>query len=136
MSNTHDDLVNLFASVTRNEPVSHEALALWRTQLHLPVDYEQVLQVANGIEGFIGDVYIRLWRLEDIKSKNEMYNTEEFTPGLMFIGSDGSEIAYGLDMREGSATHGHYASVPFINDGWDEVEILSATFIDFINALM
>lgn len=126
----------LFSSVKMNPPASEEALAELSRQVHLPDSYLALLMTANGLEGELSaDAHLRLWKAEDLVRRNEGYGSEEFTPGLFLIGSDGADTAYGLDIRPASATYGYFLSLPFITVGWNEVQVLGSSFEQFIEAL-
>ena len=83
-----------------NAPASTEAVTSLRTGLakSLPDSYFVFLARANGGEGFIGDRYVQLWRVEELLEMNRAYKTAEFFPNLFFIGSDGGGEAYAFDL--------------------------------------
>ena len=98
-----------------------------------PDDYKCFIENYNGAEGQIGsNSYIIFWSIEDVIKLNLAYNVEEFASGLILIGSDGSDIAYAIDMRcENKAI----VEVPFIGMNLDEVKLCSDTFHGFLNYL-
>jgi hypothetical protein len=60
----------------------------------LPDSYIAFLRQANGGEGFIGERYVRLWRVEQLIEMNRCYNVGEFFPNLFFVGTNGGGEAY------------------------------------------
>lgn len=65
----------------------------------LPPDYVEFLRRANGGEGFVGDSYFILWKIEELKTFNLEYEVNEYAPGLLLFGSDGGGEGYGFDTR-------------------------------------
>jgi hypothetical protein len=66
----------------------------------LPTDYLRFLRQANGGEGFVGkEVYLVLWRVEELAGMNAAYHVAEFAPGLLIFGSDGGDEAFAFDLR-------------------------------------
>lgn len=94
------DLGRLLALVDANPPAREEELATAEAGLGhaLPQHYRRFLRTANGCEGTLGDGYVALWRVDDLKELNEAYAVEEFVPGLLLVGSDGGDTAYALDL--------------------------------------
>lgn len=128
-----ETLATLLSQVELNKPVSKDALAKIQAHIELPDSYEEFLRTSNGLEGPIGNQgYIQLWPAENLIRRNQANQIEEFTPGIFFIGSNGGDTAYGLDVRKSSSTYGYYVRLPFISIDWNEVEFLGATFTDFI----
>jgi len=84
-----------------NLPASRESIDQCSALLkrRLPPDYVRFLQRMNGGEGFIGENYIALWRVEDLFDHNANYKVEHFAPGLLVFGSDGGGEAFAFDMR-------------------------------------
>lgn len=66
----------------------------------LPPSYVEMLKVADGGEGSIGDNYIVIYPTEELI--DTPYPYAEFVPGLLFFGGDGGEALFGFDVREGS----------------------------------
>jgi hypothetical protein len=60
----------------------------------LPRGMTELLEEMGGGEGFIGDRYLRLYRLEELASLNEAYETDRWFPGGLVFGSDGGGQAY------------------------------------------
>lgn len=71
--------------------------------------------------------YLLLWEKNEIDELNNSYGTQEFLNNVLLIGSDGGDIAYGIDVN------GKYIEVPFIGMDDEEVEIIADDFDDFID---
>ena len=70
--------------------------------IFLPQDYKDFLLYSNGITGSLSDdSFIQLWEIEKIPSRNEQIDYLADLSGLLVIGSDGGEMQYVLDLREG-----------------------------------
>jgi len=95
-----------------------------------PEDYREFLNKYNGINGIIGEnSYVQLWPFEDIVELNEDYESNEFLTGVVLIGSDGGEIAYGINQN------GEYIETPFIGMSDEEIKVISNSFDGFIEYL-
>lgn len=78
---------------------------------HLPPDYVQFLKEHDGGEGFIGDNYLILWKIEELNPFNREYEVEQYAPGILLFGSDGGGEGYGFDTRDAAMP---IIRVPFI----------------------
>ena len=105
---------------------------LKRIGKNIPKDYIDFLKKTNGGIGEINGSYIELWPIEDIGENNVDYAVEEFLPGVILIGSDGSGNAYGIDMRQSSAS---YIRVPFMDMVFAEVDICGKNVSEFFSNL-
>jgi hypothetical protein len=89
--------------------------------------------LTNDGEGTIGeDSYLRLWKIEELIESNEGYAVEEFAPGLIIIGSDGGDIAYGFDFRSEFPL---LIEVDFIGMDLEEPFYSTGSFFEFIEYL-
>lgn len=100
--------------------------------ISLPNDYSNFLLFTNGGEGIVGQSYLALWKIEDLHELNDAYKTYEFAPGLVIIGSNGSDIAYCLDTRTNAKP---FVAVPFIGMGLDEVQHCGNNLLDLLEFL-
>lgn len=92
--------------------------------------YENYLTVLSSGSGMIGaNSYLVLWSMKDIEELNNDYAVDEFLTDIILIGSDGSNMAYGINLE------GKYVQVPFIGMDDDEVEIIASDFDEFISYL-
>lgn len=90
--------------------------------------YEDYLRQTLSGEGMVGEnSYLLLWKKGEIEELNELYETGEFLSDVILIGSDGGDMAYGMDRN------GRYVEVPFIGMDDEEVKIIGKNFDEFIN---
>ena len=61
-----------------------------------------------------------MWPIGRLAEYNRDYCVEEFAPGLVLIGSDGSGTAYAIDTR---TEPGRMVSVPFVPMDLEEVAV-------------
>lgn len=97
----------------------------------LPKDYIEFMKKHNGGEDDIGETWLILYPLEELKEINDDYEIEEFLRGHIIIGSNGGGELYGIDNK------GNYFNVPVLIDE-DDVVLLGADIEllpDTINAL-
>jgi SMI1 / KNR4 family (SUKH-1) len=87
----------------------------------LPDSYARFLQQMNGGEGFIGNAYVILRRIEQLIEMNKAHEVAEWAPGLLLFGSDGGGEAFAFDTRSEAKP---IVSVPFI--GMDLGRVLPA----------
>ncbi len=86
-------------------------------------------QIVSG-EGMIGEKnYLLIWNKSEIEELNNDYETQEFLSNILLIGSDGGDMAYGIDDQ------GRYIEVPFIGMDDREVKIIAKDFDEFIEYL-
>ena len=98
----------------------------------LPEDYRRILRESNGAEGFFGNErYLVLWRTSDIASLNASYSVQEFLPGVILFGTDGSDTGYGFTRSAGV----QYVSVPLVGMAPEEMLLLGSSFSDFLHHL-
>lgn len=62
----------------------------------LPSDYLDLLRYMNGGEGFLAEVYLRLYPGDHLAALNRAYAVSEWLPGHLLIGSDGGGTAFTL----------------------------------------
>lgn len=93
-------------------------------------EYLKYLQEYDGGAGFIGEnSYLILWSKNEILEFNQDYAVEEFLTDIVLIGSNGGDIAYGINSK------GEYIEVPFIGMDDDEVIVIADYFGSFIKYL-
>ena len=89
--------------------------------------FENFLKQTVSGEGMVGDNnYLLLWEKKEIEELNNDYETQEFLSDILLIGSDGGDIAYGIDVN------GRYIEVPFIGMADEEVKIIADDFDSFV----
>ena len=90
--------------------------------------YENYLRQTLSGEGMVGEnSYLLLWEKSEIEELNDMYETHEFLSDAILIGSDGGDMAYGIDIK------GRYIEVPCIGMDNEEIKVIGNNFDDFIN---
>ena len=89
--------------------------------------FENHLHQTMSGEGMVGDSnYLLLWPKSDLEELNDAYEVQEFLSNIMLIGSDGGEIAYGIDIT------GRFVSVPFIGMADDQIRVIAEDFDGFV----
>lgn len=81
-------------------------------------------------EGMVGEEsYLILWEKNELEQLNQAYEVDEYLHDILLIGSDGGDMAYGINAQ------GEYVEVPFIGMDDDEVEVVAGNFDEFISYL-
>lgn len=89
--------------------------------------FEKYIDKSVSGEGIVGSSsYLVLWEKREIEELNNEYETQEFLSNILLIGSDGGDMAYGIDIN------GRYIEVPFIGMTDEEVKIIAEDFDNFI----
>jgi hypothetical protein len=124
----------LLAKVNSNPPVDPAAIRQLEPKLgfRLPDDYLSFLQQMNGGEGFIGNAYVILWRMEELIEMNKAYQVAEYAPGLFLFGSDGGGEAFAFDTRSEKKA---VVAVPFVGMDSSLARPLAKTFEAFLEKL-
>ena len=122
----------MLRSFKANDPVSEAALAEFSgaSKFRLPTDYLDFARTMNGGEGFVGEMYIRLYKVEELLEMNLGYKFPEFFPGFFLFGSDGGGEAFAFYAFESNAVY----QVPFIG-GPEHAIKLAASFGDWMKQL-
>src|SRR5690242_10258239 len=107
------DKERLLAKFNGNPSAGVAAIRQFETEsrVRLPDDYAEFLHQMNDGEGFVGNAYVILWRIEELLEMNKGYQVAEFAPGLFVFGSDGGGEAFAFDLRSDAKP---IVSVPFI----------------------
>ncbi|MDB5407355.1 MAG: hypothetical protein JWL84_2267 [Rhodospirillales bacterium] len=111
------------------EGVIDEITALLRRPL--PPEYVQFLRDHDGFEGFAGEIYIVLWKAEDLIHLNHAYGLAQYVPGIFLIGSNGGGEAYAFDSHDASMP---VLRIPFICIDRGEAELVSTSSTDLSSA--
>lgn len=98
----------------------------------LPKDYINFMKTCNGGEGFVGEEYLILFRLEELEGINKDYKIEEFDKDIILIGSNGASEAIGLDLRNNNFK---YILIPFLFE-YEAIIELSDSFNGFIKRII
>ncbi len=131
---TPSDRDRLLAKFNGNPPSDPAAIRQFENELgfRLPDDYERFLQQTNGGEGFIGNVYVILWRVEELLEMNKAYQVAEYAPGLFLFGSDGGGEAFAFDMRSDANP---IVAVPFVGMELKLAHSVAQSFEAFLEEL-
>lgn len=124
----------LLGKLNLNEPATLDLITQVESQLGLrfPKQYVDFLLKSNGAEGWVGQSYVAIWPIEQVIPYNSGYAVEEFTPGLIYYGSDGGGMAYAFDKRS--------VQMPIVEFPFELIHIEYArqcgkTFSEFLQAL-
>ena len=99
----------------------------------LPSSYVDLMNLTNGIEGFVGNVkYLMLWPVEEQAELNEGYGAKEFAPGLWLIGSNGGDAGYAFDTRRHPMP---IMEVPFLDMSSEDAKEIAPNFEGLIDYL-
>ena len=94
------DIVNKIASLlNNNHGVDSKDITVIEERLNasFPQDYITLLKRSNGGEGYVGENYISLWKVEDLPALNEEYQIQKYlSEKFLGIGTDGGGICYGF----------------------------------------
>lgn len=130
-----NDLVSIWsARFNRNPPADADAIRSFEfaANLKLPSEYLAFLSRTNGGEGFIGQNYVILWRIEQLRDLNKAFEADLFAPGLLLFGSNGGGDAYAfVTLRESYQV----VMVPFIGLQLPDAINCGNDFADFIQNL-
>ncbi|UPG88325.1 SMI1/KNR4 family protein [Luteibacter aegosomaticola] len=116
-------LNSMISSWEPNAAIDRPSLerALGAVANRLPDDYLRFIETSNGGAGFIGPNFINLWRVEEIASSNEDYESSRYAPGLLLFASNGAGEGFGFDLRQ---TDVKVVMVPFVGLGWADAIVL------------
>ena len=91
----------------------------------LPEDYLAFMREHNGGEGDVGGTSLVLFPLEELRTVNDNYDTENALEGCVIIGGNGGGELYGVDEQ------GRYFNVPALMDKQD-ISYLGNSFGEFL----
>jgi hypothetical protein len=96
----------------------------------LPEDYLATVGEFGGREGFLGESYLRLYRLQELPALNLAYQVPELSPEIIVFGSNGGgeALAFSLD---GAGV----VEVPFIPLSIEHAERRAPTFGELISGM-
>ncbi|WEF32878.1 SMI1/KNR4 family protein [Pseudoduganella chitinolytica] len=115
-----------------NEGTSLSNITQAEQMLHyaIPEDYRKFLETYNGGEGFIGEIYVILWRCEELPNFNQQYEVADYADGLLLIGSNGGGEAIAYDMRHSPP---EIVEIPFVGMDLQYARLVAHNFTEFIN---
>jgi len=126
------DLGKLFSEFKGRRGASAAAIAECERHFgrELPKDYRDFLMIINGGEGFIGpNSYLMLWKVEELPSMNDGYETTNYLPHCVLFGSSGGGEAYGFDIRTSQIK---IVKVPLVGMEWGLALPQSNSFREFL----
>jgi hypothetical protein len=95
-----------------------------------PTDYMAFMHESNGGEGDVGNKgYLQLWPIETLVERNTAYETKEYFPGFVFLGSNGG--GEGIALRSGADGSSLFL-MPFIGDAGDAL-FGGRSFVEFLS---
>jgi hypothetical protein len=96
----------------------------------LPEDYLNAVDEFGGREGFLGDSFVRLFRLQELTSLNFAFDVPVLCPEVFIIGSNGCGEAYAFPLNEPAIVQ-----IPFIPLRAECAIHLADSFTGFLQAL-
>lgn len=128
-------LKQLTNNMMLNPPTTREVLneVEVKLEIKLPEQYVEFMLESNGAEGQVGSSsYLAIWSIEQLVPLNEEYAVNEFTPGLVYFGSDGGGMAYAFDLRGSTIT---IVEFPFESIEIEDAKFCGNTFVEFLEYL-
>ena len=119
-----------------NKETNLDDISIVEERLHIvfPEDYLEFLKWSNGGEGYIGENYVSLWKVEDLEVLNREYQIQTYlSKGYLGIGTDGGGICYGFCLEKQFAIF----KCPLGDLDINEITIVANSIKDFFcNALV
>ena len=100
--------------------------------LELPHYYVEYLKRGNAGEGFIGDEYLILWRIGELKQFNQEYEVREYLTDILLFGSNGGGEAYGFRTK---SFPWEVVRVPFVGMAPELCIRVAGSFSEFLSSL-
>ena len=130
-----DSYLNLMENVEFGDAVSVERILEVENEMGIkfPMFYKSFMQNHNGAEGEVGkNSYLAIWTIDEIAELNRDYGVNDFTPGLVYFGSDGGRMAFAFDMRNEKI---NIVEFPTDSIHIEDAIYISDSFEGFIKAL-
>ncbi len=128
-------LKSLVEGMELNPPTTKDVLDIVETKLGIkfPQEYVDFMLESNGAEGNVGsNSYLALWSAEQIVQLSEEYEVNEYTPSLVYFGSDGGGMAYAFDKRKDTIP---IVEFPFESINIDDAKFCGNSLIEFLQYL-
>lgn len=97
----------------------------------LPLDYLDAAKRFGGLEGFLGQRYLRLYRLSELSALNEQYQMAQYNPDLIIFGSDGYGEAFAFDRSSWKVLNIPLIPLPIPGE---EIDQVAENFSDFVRS--
>jgi SMI1 / KNR4 family (SUKH-1) len=117
-----------------NEGASESVVSSALSELHtnFPRSYVNFVRQKNGGEGFVGENYLSLWKIEELAQFKSEYEVEEYAPGFLFFASNGGGEGYAFDTTTEAFP---IYIIPFIGMSRECAIPVSQSFDGFFEAL-
>lgn len=128
-------LEDIIRDMDKEQPTTAEKIEAVEKKMGIvfPNEYKEIMLYSNGMEGPIGEEgYLCIWPIEEIIPLNEEYSVSEFTPGIVYFGSDGGDVAYGFDYNHEEVL---VIEIPFMSIHIEDEKIYSTSFYDFLTKI-
>jgi hypothetical protein len=96
----------------------------------LPVDFLSAVAEFGGREGFLGDTYLRLYRLQELVALNLAYEVPTLLPEVIAFGSNSVGEAFAFRLRDTAVVQ-----VPFLPLMAEHARHRALSFSGFIQAM-
>ncbi len=126
---------SLLGGMELNPPTTKEVMKEIEEHLRIkfPDEYMNFMLESNGAEGNVGaNSYLVIWSNDQIVQLNEAYSVNEFTPGLVYFGTDGGGMAYAFDNRSDGTP---IVEFPFESIHVEDAKLCGNTFVEFLQYL-
>ncbi len=124
----------LLKEFSLNPGVSEQVLATAEKYLttSFPDDYRDFMQFSDGGEGFIGQEYLILWKVEELEQFNREYEVEKYAPGLLLFGSSGGGEGFAFDTRNSPYK---IVQVPFVGMDLENSNYIAENFFSLLERM-
>jgi hypothetical protein len=95
--------------------------------IRIPEDYTDFLMLSNVGEGFIGEQYVILWSVDEIKEANEGYEVQIYLANVILLGTNGGGDGIGVEWTDSKA---RYISVDLIGMEIDYATNIGTTIFE------
>jgi hypothetical protein len=97
-----------------------------------PNEYLQFMGYSNGGEGYIGENYLYLWKIENIEQLNKDYNIQKYLGVNCYgFGSNGGGQCFCFDNKNGNRIIKSYLG----DLDYNEAKVVANTFYELIDIL-
>jgi hypothetical protein len=123
------DLKRFLTEFNILEPASKNSIEKSRTEMdiRIPEDYTDFLMLSNVGEGFIGEQYVILWSVDEIKEANEGYEVQKYLANVILLGTNGGGDGIGVEWTDSKA---RYISVDLIGMEIDYATNIGTTIFE------
>ena len=112
---------------SRSGPFFDTAESVDSGALKVPEQFESHLESVEGREGFVGEIYLRLYRLLELPALNQAYEVGRYLPGYTMFGSTGGGEGYFVEHK-----HGTLLRIPMIPMLLEFSEVVGRSLPEFL----